>query len=121
LGDSEQIAIGQAWKAFGPDGKILDVSQRLINLLKSLVENTRKLQVSHGKSRGGQRSSPLVSTRVYDGDGDDCGDGDELEPQPTGDNRVSKLTVKHHSLYDNRASIWGFAHSAAIWKFRGGR
>jgi len=40
----EQIAIGQAWKAFGPDGKILDekLSQRFDQFAQSLVENTRK-------------------------------------------------------------------------------
>lgn len=42
----EQIAIGQAWKAFGPDGKILDekLSQRFDQFAQSLVENTRKLR-----------------------------------------------------------------------------
>lgn len=41
----EHIAIGQAWKAFGPDGKILDekLSQRFDQFAQSLVENTRKL------------------------------------------------------------------------------
>ena len=42
----EQIAIGQAWKAFGPDGKILDekLSQRFDQFAQSLIENTRKLR-----------------------------------------------------------------------------
>lgn len=42
----EQIAVGQAWKAFGPDGKILDekLSQRFDQFAQSLVENTRKLR-----------------------------------------------------------------------------
>jgi FMN reductase len=42
----EQIAIGQAWKAFSSDGKILDekLSQRFDQFAQSLVENTRKLQ-----------------------------------------------------------------------------
>ncbi|MUL38456.1 NADPH-dependent FMN reductase [Gloeocapsopsis dulcis] len=42
----EQIAVGQAWKAFSSDGKILDekLSQRFDQFAQSLVENTRKLQ-----------------------------------------------------------------------------
>lgn len=42
----EQIAIGQVWKAFGPEGKLLDekLSQRLDQFAQSLVENTRKLR-----------------------------------------------------------------------------
>ena len=42
----EQIAVGQAWKAFDTDGKILDekVSQRFDQFAQSLVENTRKLR-----------------------------------------------------------------------------
>jgi FMN reductase len=42
----EQIAVGQAWKAFGPDGKLLDekLSQRLDQFAQSLVENTQKLR-----------------------------------------------------------------------------
>lgn len=42
----EQIAIAQAWKAFGPDGKILDekIAQRFDEFAQSLVENTRKLR-----------------------------------------------------------------------------
>jgi len=42
----EQIAIGQAWKAFGPDGKLVDekLSQRFDQFVQSLVENTRKLR-----------------------------------------------------------------------------
>ncbi len=42
----EQIAVGQAWKAFSPDGKLLDekLSQRFDQFAQSLVENTRKLR-----------------------------------------------------------------------------
>jgi FMN reductase len=42
----EQIAVGQAWKAFGPEGKLLDekLSQRLDQFAQSLVENTQKLR-----------------------------------------------------------------------------
>lgn len=42
----EQIAIGQAWKAFGSEGKLLDekVSQRFDEFAQSLVENTQKLR-----------------------------------------------------------------------------
>lgn len=42
----EQIAVGQAWKAFGPEGKLLDekLSQRFDQFAQSLVENTRKLR-----------------------------------------------------------------------------
>jgi NAD(P)H-dependent FMN reductase len=42
----EQIAIGQAWKAFSPDGKLLDekLSERFDEFARSLVENTRKLR-----------------------------------------------------------------------------
>ncbi|MBV8886155.1 MAG: NAD(P)H-dependent oxidoreductase [Chroococcidiopsidaceae cyanobacterium CP_BM_RX_35] len=42
----EQIAIGQAWKAFDSSGKILDekLSQRFDQFAQSLVENTRKLR-----------------------------------------------------------------------------
>jgi FMN reductase len=42
----EQIAIGQAWKAFSPEGKLLDekLSQRLDQFAQSLVDNTRKLR-----------------------------------------------------------------------------
>jgi FMN reductase len=42
----EQIAIGQAWKAFGSDGKLLDekLSQRFDQFAQSLVDNTRKLR-----------------------------------------------------------------------------
>ncbi len=42
----EQIAIGQAWKAFGADGKLLDkkLSERFDQFAQSLVESTRKLQ-----------------------------------------------------------------------------
>lgn len=42
----EQVAIGQAWKAFGSDGKILDenLSERFDQFAQSLVDNTRKLR-----------------------------------------------------------------------------
>lgn len=42
----EQIAIGQAWKAFGEDGKLLDesLSKRFDTFAQSLVETTRKLK-----------------------------------------------------------------------------
>lgn len=42
----EQIAIGQAYAAFSPEGKILDekLSQRFDQFAQSLVDNTRKLQ-----------------------------------------------------------------------------
>ncbi|MFM7426725.1 MAG: NADPH-dependent FMN reductase [Elainella sp.] len=42
----EQIAIGQSWKAFGEDGKLLDekLSQRFDDFAQSLVENTRRLK-----------------------------------------------------------------------------
>lgn len=42
----EQIAIGQAWKAFSPDGKLLDekLSERFDQFAQSLVENTQKLR-----------------------------------------------------------------------------
>jgi FMN reductase len=42
----EQVAIGQAWQAFTPDGKISDekLSQRLDLFASSLVDNTRKLR-----------------------------------------------------------------------------
>ncbi|MBD2409447.1 MAG: NAD(P)H-dependent oxidoreductase [Desmonostoc geniculatum HA4340-LM1] len=42
----EQIAIGQAWAAFSPEGKLLDdkLSQRFDQFAQSLVDNTRKLQ-----------------------------------------------------------------------------
>lgn len=45
----EQVAIGQAWKAFDKESKILDekLSQRLDKFAQSLVENTRKLR-NHG-------------------------------------------------------------------------
>jgi FMN reductase len=46
----EQIAIGQAWNAFDPEGKLVDekLSQRFEEFAQSLVENTRKLQgVNH--------------------------------------------------------------------------
>ncbi|MGA9383183.1 MAG: NADPH-dependent FMN reductase [Phormidium sp.] len=42
----EQIAIGQAWKAFSNDGKIVDekLSQRFDEFAQSLVESTQKLR-----------------------------------------------------------------------------
>jgi FMN reductase len=42
----EQIAIGQAWQAFTPEGQLSDekLSQRLDQFALSLVENTRKLR-----------------------------------------------------------------------------
>jgi FMN reductase len=42
----EQVAIAQAWKAFGEDGKLLDqkLSQRFDSFAQSLVENTQKLR-----------------------------------------------------------------------------
>jgi FMN reductase len=42
----EQIAIAQAWQAFGPDGKLLDekLSERFDRFAQSLVENTRKIR-----------------------------------------------------------------------------
>ena len=42
----EQIAIGQAWKAFNEDGQLLDkkLDQRLEQFVQSLIENTRKLR-----------------------------------------------------------------------------
>lgn len=42
----EQVAIAQAWKAFGEDDKLLDekLSKRFDDLAQSLVENTRKLR-----------------------------------------------------------------------------
>ncbi|MEA5579570.1 NADPH-dependent FMN reductase [Anabaena sp. UHCC 0451] len=42
----EQIAIGQAYSAFSPEGKLLDekLSQRLDQFAQSLVDNTRKLR-----------------------------------------------------------------------------
>jgi FMN reductase len=42
----EQIAIGQSWKAFSEDGKLLDeqLSKRFDLFAESLVENTRKLR-----------------------------------------------------------------------------
>ena len=42
----EQVAIGQAWQAFTPEGNISDdkLSKRLDQFALSLVENTRKLR-----------------------------------------------------------------------------
>jgi len=44
----EQVAIGQAWKAFDHDGNLVDdgLSKRLDGFAQSLVENTQKLR--HG-------------------------------------------------------------------------
>lgn len=41
----EQVAIGQAWKAFGQDDKLVDeaLSKRLDEFAQSLVENTQRL------------------------------------------------------------------------------
>ena len=42
----EQVAIGQAWQAFSPEGKLTDekLSKRLDEFASSLVDNTRKLR-----------------------------------------------------------------------------
>ena len=42
----EQVAIGQAYQAFTPEGKLVDekLSQRLDVFAQSLVDNTRKLR-----------------------------------------------------------------------------
>ncbi|WP_026733260.1 NADPH-dependent FMN reductase [Fischerella sp. PCC 9605] len=42
----EQVAIGQAWKAFNAEGKLLDdkLSQRFDQFAQSLVDNSRKLR-----------------------------------------------------------------------------
>ena len=42
----EQVAVGQAWKSFDKEGKLLDekLSQRFDRFAESLVENTRKLK-----------------------------------------------------------------------------
>jgi FMN reductase len=42
----EQVAIGSAWKAFTPEGKLSDekLSERLDQFARSLVDNTRKLR-----------------------------------------------------------------------------
>jgi FMN reductase len=42
----EQVAIGQAWQAFSPEGKLTDdkLSKRLDEFASSLVANTRKLR-----------------------------------------------------------------------------
>jgi FMN reductase len=44
----EQVAIGQAWQAFAPDGKLVDqtLAQRLDQFTQSLVENAQKLRVA---------------------------------------------------------------------------
>lgn len=45
----EQVAIGQAWKAFSEDGTLLDqnLSQRIDAFAKSLIETTVKLRKTH--------------------------------------------------------------------------
>ena len=45
----EQVAIGQAWKAFDDQGKLLDekLSQRLDGFAQSLYDNTCKLRGGH--------------------------------------------------------------------------
>lgn len=42
----EQVAIPQAWKAFDPEGKLLDakIQERLDRLAESLVQNSEKLR-----------------------------------------------------------------------------
>lgn len=42
----EQIAVGQAWKAFNEEGKLMDekLSKRFDDFAQSLVDNTRKLR-----------------------------------------------------------------------------
>jgi NAD(P)H-dependent FMN reductase len=42
----EQIALGQAWQIFSPEGKLLDekLSQRFEQFTQSLVDNTRKIR-----------------------------------------------------------------------------
>ena len=42
----EQVAIAQAWKAFSPEGKLLDekIQERLDRLAESLVDNSEKLR-----------------------------------------------------------------------------
>jgi FMN reductase len=42
----EQVAVGQVWKAFSSDGKLLDekLAQRFDDFAQSLIENTRKLR-----------------------------------------------------------------------------
>ena len=42
----EQIAVGQAWKAFGEEGELLDgqLAERFERFAESLVETTRKLK-----------------------------------------------------------------------------
>lgn len=42
----EQVAIGQAWKAFNEQGKLVDpdLSKRLDTFAQSMLENTRKLR-----------------------------------------------------------------------------
>ncbi|MBW4418399.1 MAG: NAD(P)H-dependent oxidoreductase [Myxacorys californica WJT36-NPBG1] len=42
----EQVSIGQVWKAFGQDGKLLDegLAKRFDQFAQSLLDNTRKLR-----------------------------------------------------------------------------
>jgi FMN reductase len=42
----EQIAVGEAWKAFSPEGKVLDakLAQRFDDFAQSLVTHTRKIR-----------------------------------------------------------------------------
>ena len=42
----EQVAVGQAWKVFDAEGKVIDakLSERFDRFAQSLVENTRKLR-----------------------------------------------------------------------------
>lgn len=42
----EQIGVAQAWKAFSPEGKLLDekLAERFDRFAQSLVENTRKIR-----------------------------------------------------------------------------
>ena len=44
----EQVAIGQAWKAFNEEGKLVDekLNQRLDKFVQSLVENTPRLRAA---------------------------------------------------------------------------
>jgi FMN reductase len=41
----EQIAIGQAWQAFGPDGQLRDekLAQRFEQFARSLLDSTQRL------------------------------------------------------------------------------
>jgi FMN reductase len=42
----EQVAVGQAWRAFTDDGQLVDkdLSERLDRFAASLIDNTRKLR-----------------------------------------------------------------------------